>query len=603
MSYLLENIAYYGIKLEGKIDSNELFLEEKLLTEFDTGKNRALYILYRNQDLRLIEKMVNGIGEKSLLIYFYKYEYELMRVFTYFTNEQLKNRVNFIKADMESSDMLHEIHSQVNALLYQYTQIIPVIPFREDLKFIQDAKILIQFIREKKENYSFLLGNDIDDTLYGMENRLINFKHHCNHPGIKDFVKASGGAYENKPAIIVSSGPSLDKNVHLLKEYQDKALILSCDGSYTTLLKHGIKPHIIGSVERAYRTYEVFYSHREFDKDLLLVAPAVVRSEIVNKFVGNTISLFKDKDSFGILMDQMSMNSKGTLWCGSSVAHLLFSFADYIGCNPIILIGQDLSFSFDGISHAGDSEVKEVKQVKEAKVWLRGNYSEIVPSTHIWEKFLITFKEMIAQSSKKVINATEGGAFIEGTELELLSDALSKYCKTKIISPKDIYYGIKDFVNYNDIESTFIKEYSEIFAKYYDLYKKVKKIHEENVKAIKRFNKGIKTQNQLDKVYDVIDKTENLVREIAVERMMMMLFQYPIHVAIHQINQLETKEYTLESLAVNLKSHYDMLSNILFNTKRLLKMFAKLSRENQFNIELANQIDWIDDNKYDFVRN
>jgi len=469
MDNLFENIIHYGINLEGKIESDNLFIEEKLLTDFDTGRNRALYILYRNQDLKAIEKILNGIGEKSILIYFYKEEEDLLRPFTYFSNDQLKSKVIFIKADLDSSETLNEVHSQINALLYQYTQIVPVIPYKEDLKFIQEAKLLIQFIREKKENYSFLLGNDIDDTLYGLENRLLNFKHYCNHPGIKDFIKVSNGVYENVPAIIVSSGPSLDKNVHLLKKYEDNALILSCDGSYTTLVKHDIKPHIIGSVERVYKTYDVFYSHREFDKEILLVAPAVVRSEIVNKFVGNTVSLFKDKDSFGILMDQMSMNTKGTLWCGSSVAHLLLSFADSIGCNPIILIGQDLSYSHEGISHAGDSEVKEIKQVNEAKVWLKGNYTEKVPSTHIWEKFLITFREMIAQSNKQVINATEGGAYIEGTEIDLFTNVLEKYCLNKIVPPNAVYSRIKEYKKYDEIESTFIKEFSDLFEKFYVL--------------------------------------------------------------------------------------------------------------------------------------
>lgn len=603
MSYILDNEKHFGISMDKDVKIDQLFIEENLLTTYDTGKNRALYILYRNQDLRLIEKVLAEIGDKSILIYFYKESSDLIRIFSHFSTEVLKNKVNFIESNMESTETLNGIHSQINALLYQYTQIIPIIPFREELDFIQEAKLLIQFIREKKENFTFLLGNDIDDTLYGLENRLLNFKHHCNHPGIKDFIKASNGTYKNKPAIIVSSGPSLDKNVHLLKAYQDKALILSCDGSYTTLVKHGIKPHVIGSVERVHRTYEVFYSHREFDKDLLLVAPAVVRSEIANKFVGNTISLFKDRDSFGILMDEMSNGTKGTLWCGSSVAHLMFSFADSVGCNPIILIGQDLSYTFDGISHAGDSEVKETKNVEEAKVWLKGNYAEKVPSTPIWEKFLITFREMIAQSKSHVINATEGGAFIEGTEIDVLSSVLEKYCLDDIVPPKEIYYDIDDYQKYDSLETTFLYHYAELFEKYYTLYEKVEKVHKSNIKAIERFNKGIKTQKQLDKIYDVIDSTEDLVKEIAVDRMMMMLFQYPIHLAIHQINQLNTSKYTLESLAVNLKSHYDMLSNILFNTKRLLKLLAKIARTNQFDIELVHKIDWIDDDQYEFVRN
>ena len=51
------------------------------------------------------------------------------------------------------------------------------------------------------------------------------------------------------PAIIVSAGPSLDKNVHLLKRAQGKAFIIAVDASIRTVIRAGARPDMLCSID------------------------------------------------------------------------------------------------------------------------------------------------------------------------------------------------------------------------------------------------------------------------------------------------------------------------------------------------------------------
>ncbi|WP_373845633.1 6-hydroxymethylpterin diphosphokinase MptE-like protein, partial [Clostridium sp.] len=87
----------------------------------------------------------------------------------------------------------------------------------------------------------FMLGNDMEDTIIGIENNFTNMKKLIESPSI-ECVKDK---YKDIPAIIVSAGPSLDKNISELKRAEGKALIIATDAVLTTLKNHGIVPDAV----------------------------------------------------------------------------------------------------------------------------------------------------------------------------------------------------------------------------------------------------------------------------------------------------------------------------------------------------------------------
>jgi len=87
-----------------------------------------------------------------------------------------------------------------------------------------------------------------------LDKHLDNIKVIADNPGINSLY----GKFTGHPAVIVAAGPSLKKNAHLLKDVQGKALIISCDASLKYLLKEGIKPHLVTSLEREHEVQQFF---------------------------------------------------------------------------------------------------------------------------------------------------------------------------------------------------------------------------------------------------------------------------------------------------------------------------------------------------------
>jgi len=146
--------------------------------------------------------------------------------------------------------------------------------------------------------------------------------------------------YKDKPAILVSTGPSLAKNIHHLIDIQDKVIIICVGQALRVLLAYDIKPDFACTVDFG----EVNYVHFKglMDCGIPLVTINRTYAKLIKdwqgpKFVAATpVPGFEDMAT-GILTD------KGFIEAGGSVAHLCFGLAQLLGCNPITFIGQDLA--------------------------------------------------------------------------------------------------------------------------------------------------------------------------------------------------------------------------------------------------------------------
>lgn len=184
------------------------------------------------------------------------------------------------------------------------------------------------------------LGNSLPDMLDGLRNHYMNIDS-CIYAGDGREIK---GKYQGFPAIIIASGPSLDKNIDDIKEAQGKAMIIACDASYRICLEHGIIPDAIASIERGIDTYNAFYKNRSFDENLVLLAPSLLWPNIHEEFPGKQFLVVKN--SLGLEGWWQSMFPKEVyLNTGHSCATLAIAFAKWAGCDPIILAGFDLAFT------------------------------------------------------------------------------------------------------------------------------------------------------------------------------------------------------------------------------------------------------------------
>jgi hypothetical protein len=577
-NFFKKNIDFFGLTgLQEKWGTDRFVLEsDNYVGEIDEPSNRVLYIGIEMTSLSDINEKLANLNEKSMLFLFYRDPEYLSELLTRIDFTSYEEKVLFFAGDIASPETIIHLNQSIVHVMFSYTILKPIVKEIEDVEYIRLATDVIKHFREYRDNYEFMVGNNISDTLYGLKNRLANMPNYVKNIGYSELTKVATEHYKGKPAILVASGPSLDKNVHLLKDYQDKALILACDGSLSTLFKHGIIPHVVGSVERISKTYEAFYSHRKeelLNMDIIFSGPAVVRPEIVDIFKDQKmISAFKAHEGYGIWMDQITMNKKGRVWSGTSVAHFLYSFAEGLGCDPIILVGQDLAYSTSGLSHAGDVEIIENVELKNVETWVEGYDGKDIPSTSVWKMFLLTLEEIVRNSPSNAIDATEGGALIKGTEIMPLKEALESYCKETLPRVSEFTKAYECDFEYLDKVKGYSLSKIEAFTRLGEkLLKKIEKGIELNKKASQRVAKGIDRQEQLDKIYDAMEYVDNeIVKYIATEPLLMMLFQYPIFAASRYINALQSDTYTLETIKLNLELHAGMLEVMELYSKKFV---------------------------------
>jgi len=278
--------------------------------------------------------------------------------------------------------------------------------------YIRAMQILYESIYHSMQNF----GNCPEDSLIGLENMLDNVSEIVNNPGINLLYDKLKG----KPAIVVATGPSLKKNVELLKGLEDKALIISVDASFKYLMEKGIKPHMVTSLEREHEVQQFF---DEFDpeevKDVYMTACPVLFNHVYKSYNGPQIIVYRNFDHFKWLEIE-----RGILDIKLSSSNMAFKIAEALGCNPIILIGQDLAYGEDGETHVTpvpfSAEGEGLFDVK-------GNVSETVKTNSGWYTFLRAYETDVAQYKGTTINATEGGSFIPGTKISTFREAIDKY--------------------------------------------------------------------------------------------------------------------------------------------------------------------------------
>ena len=262
------------------------------------------------------------------------------------------------------------------------------------------------------------------------------------------------GALEGVPAVIVSAGPSLDSNVDLLKGLEDRVLIVCVNTSLKAVLAAGVRPHIVICLE----SLDVSTHFQGLERELAqtaLVLEQTSHPKLYDIEAGCRFTFFGGSQrQLDFSAKALKLDTVRGLPSGGSIANTAFSAVDLLGCSPIVLIGQDLAYTdgqvyasktvFGGITMdkgadglgrmvdpAGlkqkildDSEVcddaktfRSQRQLFPVRSW--EGQGEVMTSTD-FNLFRLWFQEagqkLRARRSVRLINATQGGAYIEGFE-------------------------------------------------------------------------------------------------------------------------------------------------------------------------------------------
>ena len=282
-------------------------------------------------------------------------------------------------------------------------------------RFHEDVLELNKKLAENFKNSIVSHGNDPLDALQGIEQFVYNLPQMITHPSYKELLSKRKGISDT--AIIVSTGPSLTKQLPLLKKYANKATIFCADSSYPILAKHGIKPDYVCMLERTEITAEFFnHDFGEFDNGICFIIKSIVHPNAINYLTKKTDN-FTIVSTYASFIQYLKLDYFGYFNMGFSVAHMACYLSLHLNHKNIIFIGQDLAYAENGNSHPDDyqnSANYESQMYEHILTEAYGGKKEI--KTHeVWIFFKQILEAMIIKYHITTYNCTEGGARIEGT--------------------------------------------------------------------------------------------------------------------------------------------------------------------------------------------
>ncbi|EOH3340079.1 6-hydroxymethylpterin diphosphokinase MptE-like protein [Campylobacter jejuni] len=254
--------------------------------------------------------------------------------------------------------------------------------------------------------------------------------------------------FEN--AIVVSAGPSLAKQLPLLKAYQDKAVIFCADGALSMLEKEGIIPDYVTNLDFTDLAMK-FFQNKENKTSLNMLSCATHPSLV--HFLDNKSVVLRDDP----LYQRFNLNDFGYIDTGTHVSHFSYTLALALGFKNIIMIGQDLAFDEEGNSHSKGFDFGEKfsgeENIDKLKVTAYAGKGEVL--THItWNDYRIKLEYLFAcnEQKAKFYNATEGGARINFTE-----ELSFKECCEKLLTKEKPQFELPKSLTKNRSDKLLVK--------------------------------------------------------------------------------------------------------------------------------------------------
>lgn len=424
------------------------------------------------------------------------------------------------------------------------------------------------------------------ERFYGLTKNLIkNLPCLINETPVAEFKDR----FKGKTAVVVSAGPSLDKNIETIKKYRNNVILFVVGTAIKTLYKHNIKPDFLCLIE-AYDSSKQIQGLDLSDVNFITEPTA-----------NNSLRQFKFKNTYSHIANNLPINnwwsklanidtseysSKGT------VSYTALNCARLLGCSKIIIVGQDLAY-VDGQCYSKDSAYKDLEcrfnketqkweivakdfesfcnslsnsaneetRIKTAKkrledlnaslYYVRGINGDMIPTESVYATFIKPLTEFTKlYNDRKYINASMIGAQIDGFENMPLEEALKD---TEVVDNRDLSsefkYDIANIVERlkkvkDSLKSatSFLQEGEQLTKSLHNNLTRAKTVNAEILKLLKKvsmnyleLSSNLAKSNQL---FDFITMNEKI--DLDYEMKMMREFTYE---SVNNINEKLNKYY------------------------------------------------------------
>lgn len=515
--------------------------------------NRWIYIGSKYNMRGQIDKFLNefsGVDEKNILIIFglgagdhikeLRNKFKNNKIIVLDPIENLKEAVNYdgwMDRDKnlfvvcgESNSFMETLSEHLGDYNLDYTKIVYFSRYNDI--FADEVKELLLLIRNFYTGLLISRNTQMKYNRKWFELFISNLKYILSGDPIDEYKDK----YKNIPAIVVSAGPSLEKNIDELKKLNGEMIVLTAARTLDVILRKNIKFNFLVVIDPQDNTYKLIEKNIDKINEKLLFYQ-YTNAEVVKNHKGGKIYYL---DDIGI---SKNLNKKtDELFSGGSVAHTMTDFARYLGCNPIVYIGQDLAYtgekSYSSFSENLDGTWKYDDVKSSDDIWVESVDDDKVRTSIVYNLFREKIEKLVeAYSDRIFINATEGGARIKGTVEMKLSDVIERYRDTKI----KVCEELADTRDDEEMEREYQKSLS-------DIMKYLNKLEEECSEALSNVDKlkklDIKNDNyKINKIFKKLNRIDDNFKESLIGVLLKPIFWH-----IMRESAKKDEEYTLEDI-------------------------------------------------------
>jgi hypothetical protein len=330
----------------------------------------------------------------------------------------------------------------LESVLIQGLQLVEHAPSRHRLG--ERARECAQFLTESVRYARSTVATALARSSHTIGSIFRNARHYIGGEGLAPLRGIAAG----RLGVVVSAGPSLRRNLHLLAQpgVRDRCLIVATQTVLKPLLKEGIRPHFVASLDWHQISKRFFEGLTERDvRDTTLILDPQANPVVAETFPGKVQVI--SAPHLDALLGPIARDV-GRVPAGSTVAHLCYQIARFLGCDPVALIGQDLGFT-DGVYYARGTAIDEIWSPElnpfntiENLEWTRimrqrGHLTKLkdIHGRSIYtdvqmEAYLKRFEYFFLQDERKglrTIDASEGGVRKQATIVKPLAETLAEF--------------------------------------------------------------------------------------------------------------------------------------------------------------------------------
>lgn len=347
--------------------------------------------------------------------------------------------------------------------------------------------------------------------------------------------------YKDIPAIIVGAGPSLNKQLEALKEVKNKAVVFAVGSGMNVLDQNDIKHHFKVAIDSDSGSGEARYFKELKDKNVDIIYAPSLHFKALDGYKGNKFYTRAAVQTEYTYLEEIVGLNTDLMYGGGTVSMISVDIAKKMGCNPIILLGQD--FAYTNLQNYANGAVNKKDITSDFKnlIEKRDIYGNPIYTKEGLYSLKLGFDIFIADHTKKweakIYNCTEGGIGIEGIENASFKEILAKYCQWErdiTVSPEKLE------------KIKFEGDSNLIWMKQYEEAKQISKILDNALKLINKMSSSIQKGRNDRKLQKYNDNLKEELCSLDDFKLFSHWIVPLIKTRLSLIDSLYEKEYSLE---------------------------------------------------------